>query len=290
MTTVPQHGLAAAEAASGARYRGALAISVTLAGRELSSRLVSLWPYLVASGMMLIAAFAARSFMASFGTETVAVDAAPLRFVHVAVIVFLALSLGTAAATSLAWEREHRTLDVLLAGPVTAGVLVVAKLATEMATLATLLLSYVLYLAVAQPLASASPGLMATASMWRDAVLALPLIAFGLLVSSLAATVRQAVLVFLVVLVALAAIAIGRLWLAVQDPNDLSLAALALRRGLDVVDQPLAWLSPVGYLVELVKQGVGESVPSASRTLAAVVAAAAAIIGAVVITWRRGAL
>jgi hypothetical protein len=91
---------------------------VILTRRELRSRLGSVWFYIVATIPCLLAVMFGGGFLRAFETETVLVSADPLLGLNTAVLAFLAIVLGLRLSSSLAWEREHRTLEVLLVGPV----------------------------------------------------------------------------------------------------------------------------------------------------------------------------
>src|SRR5690606_19239209 len=58
---------------------------------------------------------------------------------NIAVVIFLGLVLGLRLAASIAWEREHRTLEVLIAGPVSFEAVVLAKFLVELCVLLALM-------------------------------------------------------------------------------------------------------------------------------------------------------
>ena len=119
-----------------------IALCLILLWRDVRAQLVSIWPYVIASAMCAVVGLATSSVQRSFETESVLIAADPLLSVHVAVLSFIALSLGLRCATSLSWEREHRTLEVLLSGPVTVAAVVSSKLLAELVTFLALGLVY----------------------------------------------------------------------------------------------------------------------------------------------------
>lgn len=245
------------------------AIAALLAWRDLKARLTSLWFYALASAVCGIAAFFATAFAKSFETESVAVSADPFATVHAFVLLFLAIGLGVRAAAALSWEREHRTMEVLLSGPVTIGALVVAKLATELVVLAALNAVYTAFLAVIQPGQDVASVVSSASAYWRLSVLVTPMIGLGLLVSALSQTVRGSVIAFLLVVLALAALEGSAAWLRAQDPNDLSLATIYVRGVLGQVSDWLALFSPVSRAADLARFAAGNPAPSSARLLGA---------------------
>jgi hypothetical protein len=282
-------GLARAISATGSgRRRGEFRIIRVLVGRELASRLSSAWFYIIASGACLIAGTVGAGFVRGFETETVLVSANPLAVVDSVVLVFLGAVLGLRLSASLAWEREHRTIEVLLSGPVRWWSIVVAKFLVEFLVLGALLVVYSGYVALARPLGSTLVDGAWLLSLWCVAPMVLPLLGLGLLVSAAFAGVRPAVTAYLLVLGMLGALEAAKQWLAAQNPAEMALAALHLRSMLDAVHGWLAWLSPLAYAGDLARiagHGFDGSWP---RLCGAVMLTLAAIVVAVAVARRRG--
>jgi hypothetical protein len=267
----------------------ALRISSHLAARAIRARLVSPWLYVLASGVCGLVALAATAFHKTFETESVAVDASPLASANGAVLGFLALALGAQAATSLSWEREHRTMEVLFAGPVSAGALLGGKVMVEGATLFLLLLVYSAYCLAVRPVGG---GLEAgqVAEFWAKSLLVLPSIGLGLLLSAQMGTVRGAILSFLAAFTLLGALEAAHLWLSAKDPNDLTLAVLYVRRAVAAATDLLAPVSPVAYLLDALRPAPGTSALDPGRLAGGVALFLAEAAGAAAITRARGAL
>lgn len=227
---------------------GSLTKVALLAGRELRFRLGSAWFWAVSSATCLMAFLYGSGFQASFRTESVLVTADPLLALDTAVVVFLAVVLGLRLAAAMAWEREHRTLEVLLTGPAGWGVIIAARFLVEGVVLALLVALYGAYLVIAQPLGAGVVGVAELRGLIIVPVFALPVMATGLLVGAGLGSVRAAVVAFLVLIGLMAAVEITRGVLSVQTADQMTLAALYLRRGLDLAAPVLDLVSPVARL------------------------------------------
>jgi hypothetical protein len=264
-------------------------IAAILARRDLVAQLTTIWIYAVASAICLVAAVLAAGFRRSFATESVLVSAEPLASVHAAVLVVLALVLGTQAAAALSWEREHRTLDVLLSGPSTAATIVVAKLLGTIGSLLVLGLVYAAYLILLHPIGDAASATGGLALFGRAALLVLPTIGLGLLVSALAPTVRFAVIAFLCLFLALSGLEAAVAWLNAQDPHHLSLAAVYTRGILSLASDWLRPVSPASYVADVARFAGGLPVPGVDRLLGAVALCLGFCLAGIVILRSRGA-
>ena len=222
--------------------------TLLLAGRELRLRLGSVWFWAVASTICLMAWLYGAGFLAGFETESVIVTNDPLLALNALVTIFLGVVLGLRLAASMAWEREHRTLEILLIGPAGWGAILGAKLMVEIAVLALLVLVYAVYLAAAQPLGAGVIGTGELSGLLLVPVFALPVMALGLLVGAGLGTVRAAVVVFLVLLGALAAVEVAHALLAAQSLDRQSLAGLYARQALDLASPVLDPISPAHAL------------------------------------------
>ena len=222
--------------------------TLLLAGRELRLRLGSVWFWAVASAICLMAWLYGAGFVGGFETESVVVTTDPLLALNALVTIFLGVVLGLRLAASMAWEREHRTLEILLIGPAGWGSLLGAKLLTEIAVLALLVLVHALYLTAAQPLGAGVIGAGELSGLLLVPVFALPVMASGLLVGAGLGTVRSAGVAFLVLIGALAAVEVAQALLAAQPVDRQSLAGLYARHALDLASPVLDRVSPAHAL------------------------------------------
>lgn len=272
------------------RPPGPLRVVLLLVRRELIAKLTSPWFYAVATSVCLLAWIYGGGFLRTFETEAVMVTTDPLFGLNVAVVVLVGLVLGLRLASSVAWEREHRTFEVLVVGPATPELVVVAKFLVEACVFTALIGIYALYLVLAQPLGSGVIG-------WADALSAgwmplhaLPLLALGLLVSAFARTVRGAVIAYLASVVVLCLIEIALGLLRAQPPEALSLGATYLRASLERVGAVLEPVSAVAKLADLIDGLVAQAPVTLAQTGLALLLTAATL-GAAAFTARiRGAI
>jgi hypothetical protein len=257
--------------------------------RDYRAKFSYVWIYILATVILVITAFAVQSFYRSFETETVQIARDPLLPVHAVVVAALALSFGLRASASVSAERENRTLEVLLAGPVNMMTFVTAKVATELLALISLLVLNATYLLILQPLAGGINVLQGVDNMLRLAVYALPFVGFGLLISSALGSVRTAMIVFTVASLALISLDVYAAWLNVQNPNDLSLSTLYLKAFLQPVSHFLMWVSPASYLVGAVKSAVGVATTPASYPFTALACFFVLVMASCMLAARRGA-
>lgn len=232
---------------------GPLTATALLAGRELRFRLGSVWFWAVSTATCLMAWAYGAGFVGSFATESVIVTTDPLLAVNALVVVFLGIVLGLRLAASMAWEREHRTLEVLLIGPVGWATIISAKALVEVAVLALLLLIYALYLVLAQPLGAGVIGMDELTGLVLVPAFALPVMAAGLVVGAGLGTVRAAVVTFLVMFGALAALEVAHALLAAQPEDQQSLAGVYIRHALDLAIPALDLTSPARTLATPVR-------------------------------------
>lgn len=257
--------------------------------RELTARLSSFWFYAVASLTCVITWFYGGAFLRGFETETVLVTTDPLAVLNVIVIGVLGVVLGLRLAISLSWEREHRTLEVLLVGPASHEAIVLAKFCVELLLLALLVAIYVLYLLIAQPLGAGVIGSSDALAIGRMPLHAMPLLALGLLASAWARSVRGAVATYIAVILALGLFEAVLGILAARQPQELSLAAAYLRSTMSALAPFIDPASAVSRLVDLT-QGLSVQTPlSALRTLMALLLTLVTLALAALVSRARGA-
>ncbi len=228
--------------------------------------------------------------MASFATESVIVTTDPLLAVNAMVVVFLGIVLGLRLAASMAWEREHRTLEILLIGPVGWATIIAAKALVEVAVLALLVLIYALYLVLAQPLGAGVVGLHELGGLILVPAFALPVMAAGLVVGAGLATVRAAVVAFLVLFGFLAAIEVAYALLIAQPVDQQSLTGLYIRHALELAMPILDLISPARTLAIPIRSLTLQSPVLPMQIVLPLAQTALLLAVAVVVGRLRGAL
>lgn len=265
------------------------AVVALLLRREAGAAVRSPWPWALASLACLLAWLHGGAFARGFATESVLVAVDPLGPLTLGVVAVLALLHGLRLAGGLAWEREHRTLELLLLGPASMTSVILGKLLAEVLLFAAVLAVYAAYLLLAQPLGA---GVIEAADVARAALLpvhALPLIALGLLAGARAGTVRGAVAAYLGIVLALGLVAGAAAWLAAQPPQTMGLAALRLRALLEIAAAALDPVSPVARLADAARALSAEAPRPALGTVLALVQTVALPAVADLLARRRGA-
>jgi ABC-type transport system involved in multi-copper enzyme maturation permease subunit len=257
--------------------------------REAVSKLTSVWFFVVASIVCLIAFAYGSGFQHTFETESVLVTTDPLAALNALVVVFLGLVLGLRLATSLSWEREHRTLEVLLVGPVPWSAILLSKFLVEVLVFAALFAIYWLYLILGQPLGAGVIGAADTLSLGEMALFVLPVMALGLLVSAWALSVRAAVVAYLVLAGVLAAYEAARGALAAMPVEEMSLSALYARATLDAIAPFTGPVSPAAHLAQMVERLMTQEPTGGLQAVSVVVLTAGLLLVALLVARARGA-
>ncbi len=241
-----------------------------LVRRETAAKFASLWFWLVASALCLMAYVYGSGFAQTFETESVVVTADPLAGLNMLVVAFLGIVLGLRLASGLSWEREHRTLEVLLVGPVSSSMVVLAKYLAELVVLAALIAVYYLYLAVGQPLGTGVTGAGDFAGILANSLFVLPVMAMGLVVSAMTGSVRMAVVIYLALVALLAAYEVGLGLLRALPTETMSLFSLSLRALLEAGAPLFHALSPVAGIALLAQRLVTQEAFSVPQLLGVV--------------------
>jgi ABC-type transport system involved in multi-copper enzyme maturation permease subunit len=272
------------------RNPGFLQTTFILLRREVAGKLGSPWFYVVASVICMLAWAFGAGFAQTFETESALVTTDPLMPLNIMVVSFLAIVLGLRLASSIAWEREHRTLEVLVVGPVPFEAIALAKFLAELCVFAALLAIYFAYLLLAQPLGAGVIDSAGALSAGQMPLHALPTLALGLLVSALSRSVRGAVLVYLAIVVFLGVFEIVRGVLLSRPPEQLSLGAAYLRSALQSAARMLDPASAIAQLANLTRGLAAQEPLLAADALHALILTALTIGLAAVLSRVRGAL
>lgn len=269
---------------------GSLGVTALVFDREARAKLTSPWFYVVASIVCLIAWAYGAGFQQTFATESVLVTTDPLMALNIAVVVFLSVVLGLRLAASMAWEREHRTLEVLLLGPAGWTSIVAAKFTAELGVLIGLLAVYSLYLLVGQPLGQGVIGLREIGGLAALPAFGLPTLALGLLVGAMVSSVRGAVVLFLVVVVLLVGLELALAALTGTGADQLSLFSLYLRAALEAATPVLRPISAMASLMQPIDALTAQAPLSAFAIASTLALTMATLVCAVLAGRIRGAV
>ncbi len=257
--------------------------------REVAAKLSSVWFYVVATTVCLMAWVYGAGFQNSFTTESVLVTTDPLMALNILVVAFLGLVLGLRLSCSLAWEREHRTLEVLMVGPVPWGAVVLAKFGVELCILVLIMAIYWAYLITAQPLGAGVIGVADTTSVGLMPLFALPVLALGLLISAWARSVRGAVVIYLVLVGLLSVFEVAQAVLAAQPVDQMSLVALYARAILSAAAPFVRPVSAVGQLALLAEGVTTQTALTGPQAFGALLLTVATLMAATALARLRGA-
>lgn len=257
--------------------------------RELVSRLNSIWFFAIATAACLIAWWYGVGFQAAFRTETVLVSDDPLKALNALIVTFFGFVAGLRLSASIAWEREHATIQVLLSGPATWLAIVCSKFIAETCVLLIFVVIYQAYLMIAQPLGAAVLSATDVLSVSVIVVFALPLISLGLLVSAWSGTVRSAVVFYLVLALLLGGFEVGRAALSAVSPTEASLAMLYLRAGVEAAAPFLNPMSAAAQIALLFESVALQTPLQSAQTLAALGLTLATLAASYVVARVRGA-
>lgn len=258
--------------------------------REACSRVLSPWLYVVASFIFFVTWIYGAGFQQTFVTESVLVTLDPLMALDIFVIIFMAVVLGLRIAASIAWEREHRTLEVLLVGPISWSSILIAKFLVELFMMILLIFSYCVYLILAQPLGIGVLTLSDGVGALQMAIFALPTLSLGLIIGAWARTVRGAVVAFIVLMGLLVTFELLLVYLQSYSLDQISLNELFLRTSLESISPLVELFSAAGQLAILAKVLKQDTILSGFSTLWAVSLTSLYIALAITIARFRGAL
>ena len=238
---------------------GHVATTLRIVRRELAEKLGSAWLALLLTMVFLGVYAYGAVFQRTFETESVLVSRDPLLLLNAGLAGALGVVLGLRLSASIAWEREHRTLEVLLVGPATWPTLVLAKYLSEIAMFALIAVGYLAYLLVAQPMGPGVTGLADAGNAVLVMIQALPFLGFGLLISAFSRTVRMAVMSYIGLVLLFAAFDAAHAILTAVPPEDLSLAALYGRAATEFVAPIAEVVSPTSGLAAGVRAFLGDA-------------------------------
>ncbi len=195
---------------------------------------------------------------------------------------------GLRLSSSIAWEREHRTLEVLLVAPATWPSVAAAKFVSELSVFIFVALAYVVYLVAAQPMGAGVVGLAEAGHTLLTLLLAMPFLGLGLVVSTFSRTVRSASIVYIVLVLVFTAFDAAYGILVAIPPENLSLVALYGRATVELADPFIQFISPTSAVAAGAQVRGGGTGEVAGAIMQAIGLSFAMVALAVVAGSRRG--
>ena len=225
-----------------------LQIGWVLFKRDLTERLLSPVTYIGMTVVCLLSTFMVVNYLDTLEKISIIVSVDPSHATLFFAVIFMALYLGVTSSMAIAQEREHRTLEVLFCGPITSTTFVLSKFFRDVAVFFIFLIVLVCFLILESKITNLALGPKSLQSIGLSFFLIWPTLAFCLLISSLARRVRNAILIFIIVIFILGTIQVAHGFLYSMPPDKISLFLLYIRQVLAVVLTALQWISHLSYI------------------------------------------
>lgn len=236
-----------------------LRASRIVARRELRFSVLGIGIYLTVFLSFLVSYFLIRNYVSSIGTSGgVMIMANPLNSPFYVCIIVSSIFLALSSAISIAREREQGTMEVLFYGPVDTASYLFGKFLEHMGTYLVMLAFYVLFFFLASVVTNFGFTLGFAKIVFLSLFIVSSMISFGTLVSTVASKVRNAVLLFLGLMLFFLGLQFLSSVLGSIQPDNLSSIAAYMRAFVSAIVAGVQWFSPFSYLtrgIEAVEQG-----------------------------------
>jgi len=237
---------------------------------------------------LAVASFILRNYIVSVGEIRYLITSTPLILPFSISVIVGSFYLALASATSIAREKDQRTIEVLFYGPVDYASYVFSKYLKGILSYVTIAVFLVAYFLLASAVTNLGLSLKFLQGLVLSFFLVSCIIGFGILLSTLTSTVRSSVLLLLAVVIILVGVqAAGQILLNIGPAPSGPFSIL--RDGLSIINGGLRWVSPIAYFTEgldalSIESPIRYLVSAASSLLYSAVLLAVAII----ILRRRG--
>lgn len=237
-----------------------LRVGWVLFKRDLLGSLLSPAVYIVITVSCLLSTFFVGNYLNTIDKLSVTVSVDPSSIPLFFTVSIMALYLGLTSSVSITSEREHRTLEVLFYGPVNHFSFVLSKFFRDLAILLLSLAFFTFYLFIESYLTNLAFGPDSIGSICISFFLIWPIVSFSLFLSAAVRRVRNSVLLFIAVFLALAGLQITYALLLGIPSQSISLFLLYIRETLAILLTALQWISPFSYLLgRSIDMGLGLS-------------------------------
>ncbi|UCD79101.1 MAG: ABC transporter permease subunit [Desulfobacterales bacterium] len=218
-----------------------------LAKRELRLTLFGSGIYLALLTSLVISSIILRNHLAAVGRDGLLITASPLAYPLFIAAGVCAVYLALASVTSIARERDMQTLELLFYGPVDHTSYIFAKYLKAVLSYLFIAILLVCYFGIASLTSNLGLSFKFLEVLVLSLFLSSCVITFGIFMSTLAESVRTAVLLLLGIVGGLIAIQIALEVLMTMGDN-LAPSLLYLRKTLSVLHAIVKWVSPFYYL------------------------------------------
>ena len=220
-----------------------------LARRELRSTIYGIGIYLTVFITLIVASFILRGYLLSVSEVRYLITSTPLTQPFSISVIVGAVYLALASATSIAREKDQRTIEVLFYGPVDYISYVFSKYLKGILSYLVIALFLIVYFLLASVVTNLGLSLKFFQGLVLSFFLVSCIIGFGILLSTLTSTVRSAVLLLLAFVLVLLGIQVaGAVLLSIGSAASRPLTLL--RDSLSIINGGLRWISPLAYFRE----------------------------------------
>lgn len=229
-----------------------------LSKRELRFSVFSLAVYLPVFFSFLIAYFLIRNYISSLETNGVMVVSNPLNMPFYICVMVSSIYLALSSAISITREKEQGTLEILFYGPVDTPSYLIGKFLEHLGAYLVMLVFYIIFFVIASLTTNFGFSLAFVKTVILSVFIVSSMVAFGTLISTLTARIKNAVLLFLGLILAFLGLQfLGSILGNIQPDNMSSMAAYA-RSFISAIVGFVQWISPFSYLfrgIDAVDQG-----------------------------------
>ena len=227
-----------------------------LARRELRSTLYGVGIYITVVLALILTSFALRGYLVSVGEVGYLITPTP--YLEPIILFFSPLSLSVtvgsiylalASATSIAREKDQRTIEVLFYGPVGYISYVFSKYLKGILSYVAMAILLILYFLLVSLVTNLGLPLKFFQGLVLSFFLVSCIIGFGIILSTLASTVRSSVLLLLALIIILWGVDLGASILSIINIPTSSPVTL-LQDSMSIINGGLRWVSPFGYFRE----------------------------------------
>ncbi|MEX0869230.1 MAG: ABC transporter permease subunit [Nitriliruptoraceae bacterium] len=260
-----------------------------IARREFEQLLRGVAWYLAIAATMFGMAWFLGNDLENLRRTNVLVSVNPFQVPVLTAVLLLAFLLSVAAVISVARDRQRGTLEVLFYGPIDEASYLGGKLLGQ---LGVYIVALPILLAGIAAL-SLFTGFAMTATLLgtlaASIVPAAAVIALGLLLSSLAPSVRSAIILLVVAIAVLVGVGIAATFIGLMPIENPSSPIIPVRDSLTRIAALIDWISPFSHLERVMEQlTIGATGAAFATAVRSLVFAALALAGATVALRKRG--
>jgi ABC-type transport system involved in multi-copper enzyme maturation permease subunit len=231
---------------------GALKLNTiwVLAKRELRATIYGVGIYLAILISLIISSVILQNYLRAVSRDRMLITASPLSYPLFIATTVCAIYLALASVTSIAREKDMKTLEVLFYGPVDHTSYILSKYIKGLLSYIFIILFLAVYFAIASITSNLGLSVKLPSVLLLSLFLSSCVITFGIFVSTLTESVRTSILLFIGIVGGLIAIQVTHGALIKMEEANLSPPFIYLRNTLSIINAGVKWASPFYYLTE----------------------------------------